>query len=75
MIPDGDAHVRVVRGTPSEAELAALLLALTLLARSREASRHHHRGARAHHAHRARWDTPMSAPFHPCHSWRSGPHH
>ncbi|WP_037887622.1 acyl-CoA carboxylase epsilon subunit [Streptomyces sp. NRRL S-87] len=66
-----DPHLRVVRGMPDELELAALLLAVTLLARSGDAAHpaRHRRSGRAH------WDRPRLGGFHPCHSWRAGHPH
>ncbi|MEV7415540.1 acyl-CoA carboxylase subunit epsilon [Streptomyces sp. NPDC089919] len=70
MISRPHFHLRVLRGAPDEVELAALMLALTVLAQNLEAAG----GRREGRTGRAHWDRPRIGGFHPCHSWRSRPH-
>ncbi|WP_338673734.1 acyl-CoA carboxylase subunit epsilon [Streptomyces sp. SCSIO 30461] len=59
--------VRIVRGTPDETELAALLAVLTMVAGHRGTAR---AGGRSHLSCRAHWDRAWGGGLHPCGSWR-----
>ncbi|MFD5424752.1 acyl-CoA carboxylase epsilon subunit [Streptomyces sp. NPDC127084] len=59
--------VRIVRGTPDETELAALLAVLTAVAGHRGTAR---TGGRSHLSCRAHWDRAWGGGLHPCGSWR-----